>query len=519
MAFASIPQTTTSTAPPTTALGYSLQPPPESLGARTARGFVWLLAQTVGGKLINIGGQVVLAWLLRPADFGRVGLAYTVSAFGGLLMYAGVREILVQRQEHFGRWVNAAFWLSLVLGIASAVVMAVTAPVVARIYGAPEVTGLVMVLAANSAVSALATVPEALMRIRLLFRMQAVSGFLATVATTGLSILIAWRWNWGAYAFVVPLLVVSIARTAALWAMLPAPVRARPQVRRWKYLIGDSGLLLGFALCSTITLQGDYVLLGLLHTKEAVGYYFFAFNLSTQTVQLLGMNLAGVLFPALSRMKEEPKRQAEAFLSALRVLTYVGVPACFIQAALAEPVMRLMFHPKWEPAIAVVQVHSVGMAWLLYGWQAGALMQAQGRFRTLLLYGVFAAFAFLGLVLAGALAGGPVAVAVAVGFAFAVLAVSGLYAALRPTGAGWGDIMRWCLGPMGLALLAVGPVAVFVHLLPAGSRPGMAGQIVAGGLAAAGLYAVLLRTVAPGVWGEIGARLGPLLRRGAKGGV
>ena len=41
------------------------------------------MAQTVGSKVVNMAGQVVLAWLLVPADWGLIGLAYTVTAFAG----------------------------------------------------------------------------------------------------------------------------------------------------------------------------------------------------------------------------------------------------------------------------------------------------------------------------------------------------------------------------------------------------------------------------------------------------
>src|SRR5256885_5179199 len=97
-------------------------------------GFFWLIAQTVGSKLVTMIGQVVLARLLLPDDFGLVGLAYTVTGFAVLIQQAGLREILINRHVHFNRWANPAFWMSLTLGCLGAALMVILAPVAAWMY-------------------------------------------------------------------------------------------------------------------------------------------------------------------------------------------------------------------------------------------------------------------------------------------------------------------------------------------------------------------------------------------------
>src|SRR4029079_16210564 len=44
--------------------------------------------------------------------------------------------------------------------------------------------------------------------------------------------------------------------------------------------------------------------------------------------------------------------------------------------------VRLLFGHKWDAAIPVLQVLSLGMAFRLMGFPATSLIQAQGRFRT-----------------------------------------------------------------------------------------------------------------------------------------
>src|SRR5450631_39158 len=74
---------------------------PGSLRSRAARGFFWMMAQTIGIKAVNLFGQLVLAWLLLPADFGLLALANTLGSMASLIQQAGLREILIQRHLRF----------------------------------------------------------------------------------------------------------------------------------------------------------------------------------------------------------------------------------------------------------------------------------------------------------------------------------------------------------------------------------------------------------------------------------
>ena len=79
---------------------------------------------------------------------------------------------------------------------------------------------------------------------------------------------------------------------ALYWWVAGVPIHWRLlQLRRWRHLISDSGLLLVATFFYTVVGQGDYFMLGILHSETVVGIYYFAFNLSTQTLLMLSYNL------------------------------------------------------------------------------------------------------------------------------------------------------------------------------------------------------------------------------------
>lgn len=507
--------------------------PARTLAQKTVWGFVWLMAQTVGSKAINMVGQVLLAWLLSPADFGLVGLAYTVTAFAGLIQQAGLREILIHRQGHFNRWANPAFWMALTLGCIGALLMLAAAPLAAWMYEEPDLIGLVLVLALATPISGLDIVADAKLSSEMRFGYLAAVKWIAAVMQMGLSVLFA-SWRMGPYAFVLPVPIVAVVRFTLLWLVARPRVRWNPHLRRWKYLLTDSTTLFLAGFFVMLTWQGDYMVLGVMHDAKTVGIYFFAFNLSIQTMQVLTNNLAGVLFPALSKLQEDPVHQTRAFLRANQLLAMVGVPLCLLQAALAGPVMALLFNSWWYPAIRVLQLLSLGMAVRLVASPGGSLMQAQGRFKTYLLTNAINAVVFLGLVAAGSWVGqwaldhgtqlggdvpAAVTVAAAVMLYFALIGPVFLYVAIRPGGGRWSDVGRIYGAPLLAGTLAIGAAVIAGRQVPMMESANwrQAIRVVVIVLCSTALYLPLIRRVAPAGWEELRARLGGLRPTPARG--
>src|SRR4051812_30808575 len=365
-----------------------------SLAGHAARGVGWLLLQTGGAKVVALGAQVVLAWLLRREDFGLLSKTFTVAALPGLLYQVGLREVLLGRTtsvRRVDRWAGPATWMAAGLGGLSAALMLAVAPLAARVLYPLRVAGdatvgdrrqlvlMVAVLAWAAPILSLGNVPVAQLQARLRFRAVAGVNFLQFATISVLSVVFALA-GFGAYSFVLPWPLAAMARLVVLWGLSPPPLPLRPMFNRWRHLAGDTAHVLAARALSLVTELGDYVVLGRFHPDAVVGVYYFAFNLSLQTAMLLALNLDGVLMPVLSKLRDDPVRQRAAFLSAAQAIALVGIPICLLQAVVADPVVRLIFDLKWYAAIPVLQVLSIGMAFRVVTHPAQSLMRAQGRF-------------------------------------------------------------------------------------------------------------------------------------------
>ncbi len=432
-----------------------------SLTARATTGFFWTVGQTLGSKVTSLLGQIILAHLLVPRDFGLVALSIIAVSFASVIRQTGIQQILVQRHKNFRRWANPAFWFELTAGMATGLLLAIASPVAAIVFHNKALIGLILVSAAAAPLSAWLVIPTARLMIDMRFKAIAAVNIASNFILTAMSVLLAWR-GFGAYSFIIPIPVAAGIRAFWLWRLAKPRINFNPQFRRWKCLVGDSGFMIATGFLNSLMYQGGYLALGLLYPKAAVGQFFFALNLSTQIGQLLSQNLGGVLLPALAKLQDNSARHAAALLRVLRMLAFISTPLCFLLAVVAKPLVILVYGIQWLPAIPVLQIMAFTAALSIPSSPATAAIQSQGRFALLFWWTALQTPIFLITIFAGAWCGGIIGVAVA-WFLF-TLATSPV--AIRISiqdGTSWYKIAGIYAGPLAGSLIAIiGFGAVYV---------------------------------------------------------
>jgi O-antigen/teichoic acid export membrane protein len=491
------------------------------LGQRTSRGAVWMISQTLVSKVLSIGGQIALAWFLVRDDFALVGWTLAVASFPALIRDAGMQQILVQRQSKFQRWAGPVFWMSLMLGLVSGLVMVVGAPLAAHFYHAPRLRSLILLMAIGSPITALATVPTAKIAIDLRFGFQALLALIMAVTGTALNVILA-RLHFGAYAIILPYVLLNLGQTVALWMASGVRIHRRFNFNRWRYVVSDSGILLLTAAVGMLMVQGDYLTLGIFHNATVVGLFYFAFNLSTQTYALLSVNVAGVLFPALSSLNSDRSRQVDAFVRAGSAFAAIAIPICLLQAALCGPGIRLIF-PKWQAAIPILSVLSIAMAMRTASLPATVLAAGQGRFRLNLYITIAASLVFLVCVAIGAKFSNdrqaPLVVGSIEALFFMVYDAVYLWVMLHSNGRSIRDLWFMFGLPFLTGAIGASAAALVVHLIPLDSGQNLAGKagdflrLIAGTSIFVCVYLPLLRKTSPEIWNTLRIRIESLFRR------
>jgi O-antigen/teichoic acid export membrane protein len=359
-----------------------------TLKRRAFEGVIWAGGQAVVSKVVTFGAQLVLARLLVPAEFGLIAMANSIAFLMGAMQSGGVRSILIRRQTHIALWLNPAFWYSTALGLVAGALILVVSPTVASYYGQPVLSNLMPIMVAGMLIENLAVVPSTMLQARLDFRTLGFINICTPVGQAALSIVFAWT-GFGAISLVLPKIPVGLVVGAVLWRA--AAFRPKPcfQMKRWRYLVADSGLMLLAWFSFAAAGQIPVALLARAHGPEYAGIFSFAVTVTTQVIMLLAAQLDSVLFPALAKLSLTPDMQWRAFVKATVILAQIVFFISGAQILLAGPVVQALFTDRWQAAIPLIQLFSVGNAILATAIPTGGTMQARGRLKTYCGFAVF----------------------------------------------------------------------------------------------------------------------------------
>lgn len=415
-------------------------------------GLGWQTGGALASQGIALGVGVLLARALSPAEFGLVAMVGVVSGFLGVYTQLGLGAAVVQMREAGEAHLSSAFWVNVAAGLAFSVALLAAAPLLAWFYGEPALTALASVLALEFAVSSLAVVQLALLRREMRFARLSLVDAGASLASGLLAVGLALS-GWGVWSLVARSLAATVLRTAALWGL--SDWRPRPifRVEALRELMGFARPLLGTETLNYWTRNLDGLLLGRFAGAEALGLYNRAYRLLLVPLQSGTRVVGSVLFPALSRIRDERSRVRSIFVRSARGVALASFPVHLGLLATADLAIPSVFGPQWTPMVPIARIFAVtGLVQSLASLNR-SLYLSQGRTDLLLRYGLLLRLNLILGIVVGLRWG---AVGVAAGYTIASLAnyypntrIAGGLVGLRV-----GDVLGAVAGVLGCAAAA-----------------------------------------------------------------
>lgn len=322
------------------------------LKERSVRGgAVTLSAQGVKFAL-QMGSTMVLARLLTPADFGLVAMVTAVTGFVAMFKDAGLSMATVQRENITHEQVSTLFWFNVGLSLLLMLTVAAFAPVIAWFYGEPRLTGISLVLAVTFVFSGLTVQHQALLRRQMKFSLLAVIDLLSMAAGITLAIAMALR-NYSYWSLVGMAAASALVNCILVWRL--SPWRPGLPVRRCGAgaMLRFGGGLTGFNVLNYFTRNADNVIVGYFLGSASLGIYSRAYRLLMMPMQQINTPVASVMLPSLSRLQDDPRRYRSAYLRAVGMLAFIGMPIVAFLFVVANDVVTVVLGAGWEGAATI----------------------------------------------------------------------------------------------------------------------------------------------------------------------
>ncbi len=424
------------------------------------------VAQLVGqaGKLVLFAGSgMVLARLLTPRDFGIFAMAMSFVALMSSVHTFGLSAAVVQRRDLEHGHLGPLFWLTVWLSMGVVAITTAGAPLVARFYREPAVTGVTITLGLGLLASALGMHHRSLLARQLRFDSLATIDVVAVAVSVvaGVAAALAGAGYW---ALALQFVVVAAVASAGYWwrvrwrpgwtgALTPGRGDLQPFVRYgWQLTVAKLVAHVGNNL--------DRVVVAYVHGSRPVGLYDNAFRWSHYPMLQVFPPLVQVGVSSLSRAREGAGRYAEGVRLALLPVLSLTLPALAFMAAESRLVILTLLGGQWVDTIpmfrwlcvaAFARALSAGTRWIYL---------AEGRTADHLRWTVFEAAVLVAAVVIGV---GYGALGVAVAFTTGVCLTAGPAIAycLRGSDLSPRDYLAVAWRPMFASLAAMAALTAF----------------------------------------------------------
>ena len=359
-----------------------------SLRQRTFSGLGWNGAAQLSVQGLQFLTSLVLARLLGPREFGLMSMVMVFAGFASIFSDMGLGSALIQRRELSERHTNSVFWINVGGGVFLTAVFAAAAPLIARFYHQPQLRMLTVFVALTFIPPSLSVAQNALIEKSLNFRtrflIEASSGVFSGAVAVGMALKGA-----GVWSLVGQSLAWGATRLIVTWRLSPWRPKWTFDLGAFKELFGFSRNLLANGIFTYWGRNMDRLVLGRFMGSIDLGIYSFAFRSISLPLELTTNVTNTVMFPALSAIQDDLETLGRVYLRSTRMIALVTFPVLIGLAALAEPVVLLLYGQRWRASIRVVQILAFsGMAQSVYATAAWVFL-SQGRSNLVFRLGVW----------------------------------------------------------------------------------------------------------------------------------
>ena len=349
-----------------------------TLKEKTIKGLAWSGISQFIKQIAQFAITVIFARMLYPDDFGLFAMALVIVNFLAVLMEMGMDKALIQKQDIHDAHYSSVFWLTVFTGICCAIFLILLSPSITAFYRKPELKPMLMVMSVNFLFSSFVIVQQAIITKEMRFRELAIIDISAFVGSGIIGIYLANN-KWGAWSLVYQLLSYTLVDGALLWIFSSWKPRFYFSISDIREVFHFSANLTGSNIVNYFARNIDKLLIGRFLGAQALGYYSLSYRLMLFPLQNISWVVGGVMFPVLSKIKDDLEKVRKAYLKITRAISLIAFPLLCGLFVIAPEFVRAVYGAKWEPAVILIRILCVAGIAQSVGTTIGNIILSQGK--------------------------------------------------------------------------------------------------------------------------------------------
>lgn len=326
----------------------------ENLDRLLVKGMLWTGGIKWVSQAVAWVTTIMTARLLKPEDYGIVGMAGVFIGLLGLMNEFGIGITVVSLRDLSDRFLAQLNSFSVIISLIGIGLSAALALPIGAFYVSPEVPGVIMAMAAGFLLTGFKTVPYAVLQKELRFKMLAGIEGVQILVQAILTIAGA-AMGWGYWSLVMGILGGSIISTGLTLNVKRLGFQY-PQWLEMKGAMTFSGHIVAMRFSWYIQSNADSLIIGRMLGQAALGTYSMAFSLAMVPVEKVAAVASQVTTALFSTVQDDPKALRRYLLALTEGFALLTFPSTLGMALVADTFVPVVLGNQWMDAIAPLQV-------------------------------------------------------------------------------------------------------------------------------------------------------------------
>jgi len=332
------------------------------LKSKMLHGMAWNAVGNMSGKVINFLITIVLARLLSPSDFGLMAMLAIFIGISEVFVDSGITSALVRKPDIKEEDYSTAFYYNIIIGVVCYLVLFLIAPLIAGFYNKPILSSLLRVQSICILVQALMLVQNTRLIRKMDFKRTSIIQ-LTTNILSGIVAIVAAFYGLGVWSLVIKNVFCAVIRVPVYWYVYAWKPQWTFSKESFHYIFDYGSKLLATGLINTFFANINSIVIGKFFSAKSLGYYTKANDMAAlPSGNIMGI-LQSVTFPALSEIQNDKERICDVYRRLIRLSCFVVFPLMIGLAAVAKPLIILLYTAKWAPCIIYLQVVCFALLW------------------------------------------------------------------------------------------------------------------------------------------------------------
>ena len=328
------------------------------LKQRTEKALIWSFVDKFGQQIIYFVSGIILANLLMPGDYGKIGVLTIFIVLSNILIDSGFSSALIRKKGATDSDYSTIFYFNLAISLIFYLILYFSAIFISSYFEIPDLVSISRVLFLSIIFNSLGLIQQTRMFKEIRFTEYARINIAALTVSSVSAIWLAANGG-GVWALVVQTLGLSVLKTILLWVYGRWYPKLIFSLSSIKEFLAYSANLLGTGVLNAIFNNIYPLIIAKSFSTVTVGFYTQAQKLQDIPSALIANIFRSVAFPVLSSINDDKPRLLRVFGKYIRTTAFFIFPIMMLLIVVAHPLIISLITDKWIHSVPMLQVLSL----------------------------------------------------------------------------------------------------------------------------------------------------------------